>query len=238
LKRRNAFAFSFARSQADQERARRQEAAYQRQQKARRKATRADEEAADRFYMQQKKAAKSGGRTGRKLSGLFHELYGRNPQFRKSVDEITDRAKRYRANQVRPKGPKRCAYKHRLNPCKGPLGINHRDGNESNGAKSNLNWACKRHNAQLAIYHKAMGQGVRTRQYNPGAGNLAQYVQAAVEHTRGSHDEGGRIIHETPKAKRRQFAREIAFRKTGRMSNPVNLLTRVFPPDRFVVRQV
>lgn len=48
---------------------------------------------------------------------------------------------------------------------------------------------------------------------NPGATNLAQYVQAAVEHTRGAHDEGGRIIHETPKAKRREFAREIAFRK-------------------------
>jgi hypothetical protein len=65
------------------------------------------------------------------------------------------------------------------------------------------------------------GLGVRTRQYNPrkkkrrnpGAGNLAQYVQAAVDHTRGSHDAGGKIIHETPKSRRREFAREIAFRK-------------------------
>src|SRR5271165_2003625 len=40
---------------------------------------------------------------------------------------------------------------------------------------------------------------------NPGATNLAQYVQAAVDHTRKAHDEGGRIIHETPKAKRREF---------------------------------
>lgn len=69
------------------------------------------------------------------------------------------------------------------------------------------------------------GKGVRTRQYNPrrkrnaGAGNLAQYVQAAVDHTRGAHDAGGKIIHETPKAKRREFAREIAFRK-GYRSNP------------------
>jgi hypothetical protein len=71
------------------------------------------------------------------------------------------------------------------------------------------------------------GKGVRTRQYNPkrgvrskkrnaGAGNLAQYVQAAVDHTRGSHDAGGKVIHETPKSKRREFAREIAFRKRGR----------------------
>jgi hypothetical protein len=78
------------------------------------------------------------------------------------------------------------------------------------------------------------GKGVRTRQYNPkrgcaksrtrkkrnpGATNLAQYVQAAVEHTRGAHDEGGRVIHETPKSKRREFAREIAFRK-GYRRNP------------------
>lgn len=51
---------------------------------------------------------------------------------------------------------------------------------------------------------------------NPGATNLAQYVQAAVEHTRGSHDAGGKVIHETPKSKRREFAREIAFRKGHR----------------------
>jgi hypothetical protein len=54
---------------------------------------------------------------------------------------------------------------------------------------------------------------------NPGANNLAQYVQAAVDHTRGAHDAGGKVIHETPKNKRRDFAREIAFRK-GYRKNP------------------
>jgi hypothetical protein len=232
--------------------------------------------------------------SGSDFDSRLRSALSRNPRWRKTVDEITDRAKRYRANKIRPRGPKRCAYKHRKNPCKGPLGVNHIDGDESHGDQSNLNWACKRHNAQLAIYHKAMGKGVRTRQYNPGATNLAQYVQAAVEHTRGAHDAGGRVIHETPKAKRRQFAREIAFRKTGRMSNPtrkqllnlirtaaaegdsatltrlyienrisrdvfnqavadgrkfgafihardknpVNILTTVFPPSRFYVREV
>jgi len=53
------------------------------------------------------------------------------------------------------------------------------------------------------------GQGIRTRQFNPGAANLAQYVQAALEHRRGAHDEGGEIIHETPEGKRREFAKEI-----------------------------
>jgi hypothetical protein len=175
---------------------------------------------------------------GSDFDSKLRSALSRNPRWRKTVDEITDRAKRYRANQVKPRGRKHCAYSHRENPCKGPLGVNHRDGDESNGAQSNLNWACKRHNAQLAIYHKAMGKGVRTRQYNPGASNLAQYVQAAVEHVRGAHDAGGKVLHETPKSKRRSFAREIAFRKTGSMQNPLQLLTSVFPPSRFVVRQI
>ena len=77
---------------------------------------------------------------------------------------------------------------------------------------------------------------------NPGATNLAQYVQAAVDHTRKAHDEGGRIIHETPKAKRREFAREIAFRK-GYRGNPseADALYRKFHgrgPDKIYEMQV
>lgn len=56
---------------------------------------------------------------------------------------------------------------------------------------------------------------------NPGAVNLAQYIQAAMEHTRGAHDAGGKILHETPKAKRREFAREIWFRRGYR--NPMTI---------------
>jgi hypothetical protein len=55
---------------------------------------------------------------------------------------------------------------------------------------------------------------------NPGATNLAQYVMAAVEHARASHDAAGKIIHDTPKAKRREYAKEIwwrrGFRNPGR----------------------
>jgi hypothetical protein len=67
------------------------------------------------------------------------------------------------------------------------------------------------------------GKGVRTRQYNPaasGATNLAQYVQAAMDHTRGSHDAAGAILHATPKSKRREFAKEIWFRRGYRGQNP------------------
>lgn len=60
------------------------------------------------------------------------------------------------------------------------------------------------------------GDGTRTHQYNPGAANLAQYVQAAVEHRRGQHDAGGKIIHETPKGKREEFAAEIWRRRRAR----------------------
>jgi hypothetical protein len=62
------------------------------------------------------------------------------------------------------------------------------------------------------------GQGRRTRQFNPGAETLAQYVSAAVEHKRGTYDAGGLVIHETPKEKRQAFAKEIwrRRRRSGR----------------------
>jgi hypothetical protein len=197
---------------------------------------------------------------------------------RKLVQDITDRAKRYRANapQCKPAGPKRCAL------CGSNRNVvpDHKDGDESNGRKSNLRWLCKSCNTRLGKRDARLGRGRRTHQYNPGgyfserigsgrlgiviwantpagpfhvqpyvnnwetgtrevgkyktlatarrkahayidryernpgAGNLAQYVQAAVEHTRRAHDAGGKVIHETPKARRKSFAREIAFRKS------------------------
>ena len=195
--------------------------------------------------------------------------------FRKSVENISDRAKRYRAHSpgCRPKGPKvcfKCGSRRFVVP-------DHIDGDESNGRASNLRWACKRHNTILGKRIAKQGRGVRTRQYNPnerdkfemerkaaeairrgrtmgqflrelkgsakmsraelqayakayhrvrtpgtknpGAKTLGAYVDAAVNHTRGSHDAGGRVIHETPKAKRREFAREIWFRR-GYSGNP------------------
>lgn len=140
-------------------------------------------------------------------------------RFRKPVSEISDRAKRYRAHSpgCRPLGPKvcfKCGSRRFVVP-------DHVDGDESNGKRSNLRWACKRHNTILGKAMAKAGKGVRTRQYNPtGAINLAQYVQAAVDHLRGSHDAAGQIIHATPKALRRQFAREIWFRRGYRGKNP------------------
>jgi hypothetical protein len=67
--------------------------------------------------------------------------------------------------------------------------------------------------AQIKQFARWRGKHKAWFKKNPGATNLAQYVQAAVEHTRGSHDAGGKVIHETPKSKRKEFAREIAWRK-------------------------
>jgi hypothetical protein len=140
---------------------------------------------------------------------------------RKPVSEITDRAKRYRANtpECTPSGPRRCA----IPDCKTPrqnLVVDHQDGDESNTRKSNLRWLCKGHNTKFGKADARNGKGKRTRQFNPGASNLAQYVQAAIEHTRGAHDAGGKVIHDTPKSVRRGFAREIWMRRTGSYKNP------------------
>lgn len=87
--------------------------------------------------------------------------------------------------------------------------IDHIDGDESNGSPENLRWLCKSCNTRLGLAMAREGRGQRTRQYNPGASTLAQYTQAVLEHTRGAHDAGGKIIHDTPKDKREEFAAEI-----------------------------
>ena len=137
----------------------------------------------------------------------------------KPVTQITDRAKRLRANKVH-KLRKRCQQ------CgsKRNLGVGHRDGDESNNRPSNLFTQCKSCNGKQAARDKKAGRGVRTRQYNPGAINLAQYVQAAMDHVRGSHDAAGRVLHETPKSVRREFAKEIWWRRGYRGNPPADIM--------------
>jgi hypothetical protein len=75
--------------------------------------------------------------------------------------------------------------------------------------RRNLRWLCKRCNTRLGLAMARAGIGRRTRQFNPGARNLAEYTEAAMEHTRGAHDAGGAVIHETPKERRQEFAAKI-----------------------------
>jgi hypothetical protein len=130
----------------------------------------------------------------------------------KSRHAITDRAHRYRARQCAPPGPPRCEL------CGSTrfLVVDHRDADEWNDKPENLRWLCKSSNTRMGMKAARVELGRRTRQYNPGAGNLAQYVQAALAHQRGVHDAGGKIIHETPKARRREFAAEIWRRRRKR----------------------
>lgn len=117
---------------------------------------------------------------------------------------VTDRAHRYRA-QGNVSGPRRCE----LCGSKRFLVVDHKDGDEHNDRPGNLRWLCKSCNTRLGATMAKQGKGRRTRQYNQGARSLGAYVTAAKEHRRGAHDAGGKVIHETPKHKREEFAREI-----------------------------
>ena len=127
--------------------------------------------------------------------------------WRRAAHQITDRAKRYRANapECCPPLPRRCAV------CRSTrfVVVDHIDGDESNGEPENLRWLCKSCNTKLGIAMARAGIGNRTRQYNPGARTLAEYTEAVTQHTRGSYDAGGKTIHDTPKEMRQRFADEI-----------------------------
>lgn len=142
------------------------------------------------------------------------------PKYARSATSITDRAKRYRAQACAPAGPRQCA----LCPSRRFLVVDHRDGDESNGARSNLRWLCKSCNTRLGKRDAREGRGVRTRQYNPadtGAAGLGEYVSALrilKGEMAGDFDKARAVIHATSASARSRFAREIAAKKTGRSS--------------------
>jgi len=126
---------------------------------------------------------------------------------------LTDRAKRYRA-QAAVTGPHRCVIcGMKGTPGRGPQGLDvmHLDGFEDHGGKENLAYGCRRCNAALSAAFKRIGAGKLTKQYNPSKGEptYEQYVWAVSNHLLGAHDEGGKIIHATPRHKRIEYARRI-----------------------------
>ena len=93
---------------------------------------------------------------------LFRKNAGRKP-----VEQITDRAKRYRAHHadVRPLAPKQCGF------CGSTRNVvpHHVTGNEAAGAAADLMWACKSCNGKVGHVMRKAGLGKLTRQFNPVA---------------------------------------------------------------------
>lgn len=128
--------------------------------------------------------------------------------------QITDRAKRYRA-QGAVTGKKICVICRRK-PKR--IDVMHLDGNESHGEKENLAYGCRSCNAKLAAAFKSIGAGRPTNQYNPASGvpSFQQYAWAVSQQKHsGEHGEFGAIIHRTPKRYRTEYAKRI-LREAGR----------------------
>lgn len=137
--------------------------------------------------------------------------------------EISDRAKRYRA-QHEVEGPERCVLCGKGPDGERPLDVMHLSGDEADGDKRNLAYGCRSCNATLAAAFKKWGSKVRTVQYNPAkkaVPSFQQYGWAVAHHRKGAHDEGGAIIHATPRSKRIEYARRIAEIKGGRRAAEV-----------------
>lgn len=135
---------------------------------------------------------------------------------------ITDRAKRYRANQpgTRPPGPHICVYCGRRSNNPRSVMVGHIDGDESHAEPENLAWTCRRCNTMLAAAMHAAGIGERTNQQNPkrkrptvpGAHNLAQWVSAvriATGQINGNVPDAVAMIRATPAEDRSSFAEQI-----------------------------
>jgi len=137
----------------------------------------------------------------------------------KPVSQITDRAKRYRAQSNVP-GPKRCVMCNRTAKQVGGRGLDvmHLSGDESDGERKNLAYGCRSCNGKLAAAFKRIGSKVRTRQYNPSSGipTYEQYKWGVAHHASKAHDAGGEIIHATPRKKRIEYALRIAEERAPR----------------------
>jgi transposase-like protein len=144
----------------------------------------------------------------------------RNPCANILKSRVSDRAKRYRAHQPAciPSGPKRCqAVLENGARCNSTrfLTIDHKDGDESNGARSNLRWLCKSCNTRLGARDAREGRGRRTVQYNPkGAVSFEQWSEAiATLAGEGlgtmTTDQARDIVRSTSKKKRSEYNEDV-----------------------------
>lgn len=114
---------------------------------------------------------------------------------RKPVEQITDRAKRYRAHskRSRPGPPKQCNFCGRRKN----IDVHHILGDESDDAPENLMWSCRRCNVNVGNLMRKNRIGKLTRQFNPpakrGRKALMDEYAAAIKVMRGQFE--GNVAH-------------------------------------------
>jgi len=130
------------------------------------------------------------------------------PSGLRPVRLVTDRAKRYRANQpeLRPPGPRICGLCGRRSNDKR---------NEEHTEPENLMWTCRSCNALATAAMKRARIGKRTAQFNPaarGARSLGAWVSAVrvmKGELPGDVRDAVEMIRATSPAQRSEFAEEI-----------------------------
>ena len=128
----------------------------------------------------------------------------------KPAAELTDRAKRYRANRNPPPGPRRCNFcAARRN-----VDVDHITGDETDEEPANLMYLCRSCNGRKAVTQKRNRIGVRTRQFNPAqrAATFGQFKNAAavlLGVTPGDAAEATELIRATPSKTRTRYADRI-----------------------------
>lgn len=128
----------------------------------------------------------------------------------KPAANITDRAKRYRAQRNAPPGKRICNF------CGGKenLDIDHISGDEADGAGDNLMFLCRACNTSKGVTQARARIGQRTRQFNPAAKvpNFADYSRAVdvlLGRRRGNAQEATGAVRRTPAKKRTEYAQRI-----------------------------
>lgn len=157
-------------------------------------------------------------------------LYTPNPTrpgALKPVSIITDRAKRYRANNAIEQTDKVCIYCGKPETAARPLMVDHIDGHEDHGDPQNLAYACRSCNTRKGIVYRKNGLGRLTRQYNPKRGrrkpgkgirSLAQFIQA-IQAVKGEGAQqmdlfdANQLLRDTSPADRSMWAREANKRR-------------------------
>jgi HNH endonuclease len=147
---------------------------------------------------------------GEKLLKRHIKELTRKQNSSKPASEITDRAKRYRAQLRIPAGPKRCTFcGSRKN-----IDVDHITGSESDEEPENLMPLCRSCNVRKGLVQARHMIGVRTVQFNPhprisfrGFQNAAAVLLGI---RKGNVAHATAVIRSTPPAKRAEYSARMA----------------------------